>query len=111
MSKKIKVFYDGKCNICKKEINIYSKIDKNKNFDWVNIHKNTKEIKNTGLSKEELLSVLHIQTQTGSIMKGVEAFGYMWSKFKYLKILSIAIKFKPINMFANFLYKLWLKTR
>ena len=111
MNKKIKVFYDGKCNICKKEINFYSKIDKNKNFDWVNIHKNAKEIKNIGLSKEELLSVLHIQTQNGSIIKGVDAFGHMWSKFRYLKFLSIAIKFKPIKLFANFLYNLWLKTR
>ena len=55
MSKKIKVFYDGKCNICKREINFYSKIDKDKNFDWVNIHNNTEKIKNTGLSKKELL--------------------------------------------------------
>ena len=47
MSKKIKVFYDGKCNICKREINFYSKIDKDKNFDWVNIHNNKEEIKNT----------------------------------------------------------------
>ena len=111
MSKKIKVFYDGKCNICKKEINFYSKIDKFNNFDWINIHKNTKEIKKIGLSKEKLLSVLHIQTQNGSIVKGVDAFGIMWSKFKYLKFLSFLIKFKPVNIFANFLYKLWLKTR
>ena len=36
----------------KKKINFYSKIDKDKNFDWVNIHKNNKKIKNTGLSKK-----------------------------------------------------------
>ena len=111
MSKKIKVFYDGKCNICKKEIDFYSKIDKDKNFDWVNIHKNNKVINDTGLSKKELLSVLHVKTQNGSIIKGVDAFGLMWSKFKYLKLLSFAIKFKPVNIFANFLYKLWLKNR
>ena len=57
MSKKIKVFYDGKCNICKKEIDFYCRIDKDKNFDWVNIHKNKGEITNTGLSKKELLSL------------------------------------------------------
>ena len=111
MSKKIKVFYDGKCNICKKEIDFYSRIDKDKNFDWVNIHTNKGKITNTGLSKKELLSVLHIQTEKGSIIKGVDAFGVMWSKFKYLKLLSFAIKFKPVNIFANFLYKLWLKNR
>ena len=86
MSKKIKVFYDGKCNICKREINFYSKIDKDKNFNWVNIHNNKEEIKNTGISKKELLSILHIQNEKGIIIK-------------------------PINIFANFLYKLWLKTR
>ena len=111
MTKKIKVFYDGECSIFKKEIDFYSKIDKDKNFDWVNIHKNNKEINNTGLSKQELLSVLHIQTHNGSIIKGVDAFGVMWSKFKYLKLLSFVIKFKPVNIFANFLYKLWLKNR
>ena len=34
MNKKIKVFYDGKCSVCKKEIDFYSKIDKEKSFDW-----------------------------------------------------------------------------
>ena len=111
MSKKIKVFYDGKCNICKREINFYSKIDKDKNFDWINIHNNKKKIKNTGVSKKELLSILHIQNEKGTIIKGVDAFAIMWSKFQYLKPLSFALKFKPINIFANFLYKLWLKTR
>ena len=48
MSKKIKVFYDGKCNICKREINFYSKIDKDKNFDWINIHNNKKKINVAG---------------------------------------------------------------
>tara|TARA_B100000963_G_scaffold40529_1_gene30168 strand:- start:572 stop:907 length:336 start_codon:yes stop_codon:yes gene_type:complete len=111
MSKKIKVFYDGNCSICKKEINFYSKIDKDKHFDWVNIHNNAAKINNIGLTKKKLLSVLHIQTQDGSIIKGVDAFGLMWSKFRYFKILSIAVKFKPIKVFVNFLYWLWLKTR
>ena len=111
MSKKIKVFYDGKCNICKREINFYSKIDKDKNFDWVNIHNNKERIKNTGISKKELLSILHIQNEKGTIIKGVDAFAIMWSKFRYLKPLSFALRFKPIKIFANFLYKFWLKTR
>ena len=100
-----------KSSVCKREIKFYSKIDKDKNFDWVNIHNNTEKIKNTGLSKKELLSILHIQNEKGSIFKGVDAFAIMWSKFQYLKPLSFALKFKPINIFANFLYKLWLKTR
>ena len=77
--------------------------------DEIAFVKNNEVINDTGLSKKELLSVLHIQTRNGSIIKGVDAFGVMWSKFKYLKLLSLAIKLKPVNIFANFLYKLWLK--
>ena len=51
MNKKIKVFYDGKCSICKKEINFYSKIDKDKIFDWVNIHRNEKKITHIVISR------------------------------------------------------------
>ena len=29
----------------KRKLTFYSKIDKNKNFDWVNIHKNKKKLK------------------------------------------------------------------
>ena len=109
--KKIKVFYDGSCNICKKEISFYSKIDKNNSFKWINIHDKNGEINRTGLTKNELMSALHIQKKNGSIIKGVEAFKVLWSELKYFKILSFFLKFKLVEFFANKIYKVWLRTR
>ena len=109
--KKIKVFYDGSCKICKKEINFYSKIDKNNSFRWINIHDENKEINRIGLTKTELMSVLHVQKKNGSIIKGVDAFKVLWAELKYFKILSYLLKFKVVKFFANLLYKTWLKTR
>ncbi len=111
MKKKIKVFYDGKCNVCNKEINFYSKIDKGEKFEWINIHKDTKQVKKTGITKDDLLSVFHIQEENGNFVKGVEAFKVLWGQFKYLKILSFLLKFRYINIFANSIYKIWLKKR
>ena len=38
MKDKTKVFYDGNCKVCSKEINFYKKLDKKKTIEWVNIH-------------------------------------------------------------------------
>ena len=111
MKKKIKVFYDGKCDICNKEINFYSKIDKKNKFEWINIHEDKTKIKKTGITKGDLLTVLHIQEQDGSFVKGVEAFRVLWGQFKYFKVLSFLLNYKYINNFANFIYKIWLKKR
>ena len=56
---KKKVFYDGSCKLCRNEINSTQKIAKDK-FEWINIQKNKKEVKCSGVSKKELLSKLHI---------------------------------------------------
>ena len=34
----IKVYFDGNCGLCSKEINYYRKIDKKNIFEWVNIY-------------------------------------------------------------------------
>ena len=38
MKDKTKVFYDGNCKDCSKEINFYKKLDKKKTIEWVKIN-------------------------------------------------------------------------
>ena len=111
MKKKIKVYFDGNCKICSKEISFYSKLDHKKKFNWINIHNDSKEIKKTGISKKKLISILHIKKKDGSFVKGVEAFRVIWSEFKYFKILAYFLRFKLIMNTVNVFYKTWLKNR
>ena len=45
--KTIKVYFDGNCGLCSKEINYYRKIDKKNIFEWVNIYINDTDLKKT----------------------------------------------------------------
>ena len=53
--KKIKVFFDGSCKVCSKEINYYNKHDKNNKFNWIDLNSRSKDLKNLGISKDCLL--------------------------------------------------------
>ena len=41
----IKVFYDGKCGLCSKEINYYKRIAPKNTFEWYDIAKNQNDLK------------------------------------------------------------------
>ena len=111
MSKKIKVFYDGNCKICDQEISYYKKNDINKKFEWVNIHSSKSKTYKLNLQKKELMEVLHIETESGKILKGVDAFLEIWANFKYFKFLAFFIKITPVKMLTEFIYKIWAKKR
>ena len=53
----IKVLYDGKCGLCNKEINYYKKIANNKNFKWLDIANNPRDLKEFNIKQ---LSLIHI---------------------------------------------------
>ena len=36
---KIKVFFDGNCNLCSKEIKFYQKISPGNFFEWIDLYK------------------------------------------------------------------------
>tara|TARA_X000000950_G_scaffold212800_1_gene256015 strand:+ start:185 stop:532 length:348 start_codon:yes stop_codon:yes gene_type:complete len=111
MKKKIKVFYDGNCKVCDREISYYKKNDSNKKFEWVNIHNSRSEINRLNIQKKELMDVLHIETESGKILKGVDAFLEIWSNFKYFRSLAFIVKIKPIKRLTEIFYKIWAKKR
>ena len=49
--KKIKVFFDGSCKVCSKEISYYNKHDKNNKFNWIDLNSRSKDLKSLGISK------------------------------------------------------------
>ncbi len=108
---KKKVFYDGSCKLCRSEIQFYSKKIAKDKIEWINIVKNQKEVKCSGVSKKELLSKLHIIKTDGTICTGIDAFREIWKEIKFLKFLDFLLKFKLFHLIASLAYKIWLKTR
>ena len=102
---KIKVFYDGNCPICSKEINLYKKIDLSKKFEWVNIDENRKLLSKHSIKYEDAMKIFHVIDQDDKLHKGVDGFLIIWKELKYWKFLYFLIKQPLIKQFTEFCYK------
>ena len=102
---KIKVFYDGNCNLCSREIKFYQKISPDNSFEWKDLFKmSEKDFKIENLKLEQCLKFLHVKDEDHSLKVGVDAFIIIWKKLKYWNILAKIISFPLIKPFINFLY-------
>ena len=101
----IKVFYDGKCNLCKKEINYYKSISSNNVFKWFDIATNPKHLLLINVSQKNALLYLHAIDEKGTLFIGVDAFLLIWKNLKYWKILYYFISLPIIKQLSIFLYK------
>ena len=105
-SNTIKVYFDGNCGLCSKEINYYRKIDKKNIFEWVNIYINDTDLKKHGITKSEALMELHALDKDGKMHKGVDSFILIWKNLSvFWPILGIIVSFFPIYITAKFVYK------
>ena len=103
----IKVFYDGKCGLCSKEINYYKKIAPKNTFDWYDIATNQNDLKHINISQYDALMYLHVLDKQSNLKIGVDAFISIWSQLKFWNLLSILIKLPLIYSLAKFTYKIF----
>ncbi len=111
IKRKIKVFYDGGCRVCNKEIKFYSMLDKKNKIEWINILTNNCNTLKSNISKKRLLEILHVQKTNGEIVTGVNAFYVIWRELKYFRVLSYFLKLRFFRIIAEIFYKVWLNLR
>ena len=102
---KIKVFFDGNCNLCSREIKFYQKICPDNSFEWKDLYKmSEKDFKFENLELGKCLKFLHVKDENNDLKVGVDAFITIWKKLKYFDILAKIISYPLIKQFTNFLY-------
>lgn len=107
----ITVYYDGKCNLCSREINYYKSIANDNDFNWLDIAKNPKYLKSIKVTQPEALMQLHATDQNNKLYVGVDAFILIWNNLRFWKILSIIISLPLIKQISIFTYKRFAKFR
>ena len=101
----ISVFFDGKCNLCSKEITYYQRIAPKNTFNWVDITKNPDELDRFEIKLSDGLRLMHVADSNGNISTGVDAFIIMWKQIKYWKILGFFVSLPIVKQIANLLYQ------
>jgi predicted DCC family thiol-disulfide oxidoreductase YuxK len=110
----ITVFYDGKCGLCRREIEHYKRIAANDVFEWVDITIAPQPFTALGYRVSDGLKVLHVQDTKGRMHQGVAAFITIWQHLprgwplaaKILRIpLLLKLAEKIYILFAAWRYK------
>jgi len=75
-----KVFYDGSCPICSREIGFYQKRAGAEKIDWVDVSLAKAGEVAPGLSKATALERLYVMNPAGELVSGGAAFTLIWSQ-------------------------------
>ncbi len=100
----ITVYYDGKCNICRREINYYKKISSKNIFNWCDIANNPEKLLDMDIKINQALLYLHVKDEKDNIYIGIDAFIVIWKNLKNWRYIAYLISLPPIKIFANYVY-------
>lgn len=106
----IKVFYDGKCGLCRREIDYYQTIAPDDVFEWVDITLDASGLEGLGVTYAEGLKLLHAQDAQGKLHVGVDAFILIWRHLPLWRVLSFIVGsgfIRPIAKFAYSAFAAW----
>ena len=76
----IKVYFDGKCGLCSREINYYQQIAPVGVIEWLDITTDPSPLKRLGVSQREALKRLHVQDSAGTIKTRIIGFQVIWQQ-------------------------------
>nr|AGU12007.1 Protein of unknown function, DUF393 [uncultured organism] len=98
-----KIFVDGNCIVCDYEVSHYKRIAPEE-FQLVDISDPSFDAQKFGLTAEAVNKHIHVQTPTGEILKGVEAFAHIWSRIPRYAWGDKAIRLPVVNGVAKLGY-------
>ncbi len=101
----ITVFYDGKCGLCRREIEYYKRIAPEGIFDWQDITIDTSSLEILGVAYTDGLKQLHAQDLQGKLHGGVDAFILIWRQIPRWRILAKIVAIPFIYPIANISYR------
>ena len=73
-----KVYYDGSCPLCKREIGFYHKQKGSEKVSWIDLSLSQNIEVEPGLTKSSALKRFHVKLENGSIVSGASAFISLW---------------------------------
>lgn len=104
-------YYDGKCPLCKIEINAMKKQDKINAIQWVDITKNQQALNDAGISYQQAMDRIHVINEQQKIVTGVRGFLAVWQHLPYYRHLVPIIRWTPILIIMEALYSLFARYR
>lgn len=100
----LKVYYDGACPLCQREIAHYRAIDRDGRVDFVDLAQDGVE---TGpdLSHDDALARFHVRDGDGRLMSGAAAFVRLWQELPGWRWLAPVAKIPGVTWVLERAYR------
>jgi predicted DCC family thiol-disulfide oxidoreductase YuxK len=110
-NQKIKVFYDGGCPLCEREISFYRRQKGADCVTWCDVSRSNENHVAPDLSKELALKKFHVQEKDGRIVSGAEAFASLWAALPAFQLIGRVVRTQPLLWVLEKVYRQFLKIR
>ena len=98
------VYYDGKCGLCRREIEYYKRVAPADRFVWLDIATDPAGLADLNISQADALRRLHARDEFGAVYVGVAAFVAIWQGLNYWRYLAIVVNLPLLKPLAAFTY-------
>lgn len=107
----IKIFYDGACGMCSREINHYRKVAPPGVFDWVDVMSDRSALAGENISLADALMELHAKDGDGRLHVGVDAFLLIWRHIPRWRLAATIATIAPVSLVIRAAYPVFAKWR
>lgn len=114
----LKVWWDSGCPLCRREIALFSRLDKEKRISFIPITKATPSTElpasiggTCPVDKKALLARFHAQEQGQDVVDGAAAFAAMWRQIPQLRWLGNAARNGAVLWVLERVYRAFLVAR
>jgi len=103
----VTVWYDSKCPLCLREINLMRRLDKRGAIEFVDLY----SADGCPLDRDALLRRFHARERGQAIVSGAAAFAAMWRAIPVLRPLGLIARFHPVLWLLEGAYRVFLRIR
>lgn len=106
-----RIYYDGGCPVCSREIAFYKARPGANGFVWVDVSCADQAALGPGLTREAAMARLHVRRDDGTLVSGAQAFAEMWRRMPGFRWLGRLLAIPPLGSLAECAYRLFLVLR
>lgn len=85
--KRVTIFHDGECPLCRVEIRAMRRLDKDDRLAFVDITQERDALDDAGIAFDQAMNRFHVTDNTYGVRTGVAGFLCVWQQLPYLRRL------------------------
>ncbi|MFU8895417.1 MAG: thiol-disulfide oxidoreductase DCC family protein [Gammaproteobacteria bacterium] len=106
-----RVFYDGGCPVCRREIAHYRRLDREGRVHWHDIDAHPETLHDHGINRRDAMRRFHVIDTTGRVRSGADAFTVVWAELPGWRLVGRVVRGLRLHVPMEWAYRLWAARR